>query len=284
MQNMIYALLSAFLRHKRASTGNSNMRLSFILLLLVLLSFAARAEDAPASVESIQQCMLANIPTTTSEQSVRLRSIDRAGSEQALSARLWWRHRADKDTRLMARIDSPLDLEGAGYLAIQEAGEQTVYSYIPAIKRVHRIKGSTSKGKLWGTDFSYEDIRYLQAIASSGELSLDGESTVGERATWVVTMIPNDPNSSYQKVVNQVDQATCVPLMSELFEQEAEPRKVLSVDPLSLSQVGERWLARRASMEDKLNQTRTEVEITRVEYDDKISSRTFSPSNFYKVR
>lgn len=260
------------------------MRSLILFLPLILLSLAARAEGTPATLESIQQCMLANIPTTTSEQSVRLRSIDRAGSEQALSARLWWRHRDDKDTRLMARIDSPLDLEGAAYLAIQEAGEQTVYSYIPAIKRVHRIKGNTSKGKLWGTDFSYEDIRYLQAIASSGELSLDGTGSIGERPTWIITMVPTDPNSSYQRVVNQVDQATCVPLMSELFEQDTEARKVLSVDPLSLSQIGERWLARRASMEDKLNETRTEVEITRVEYDDKISSRTFSPSNFYKVR
>jgi hypothetical protein len=260
------------------------MRKSLLLLPLLFLSTAASAETNAATVDSIQACMLANLPTTTSEQSVRLRSIDRAGSEQAISARLWWRHRAEQDTRLMARIDAPLDLEGAAYLAIQEDGEQTVYSYIPAIKRVHRIKGNTSKGKLWGTDFSYEDIRYLQAIASSGQLELEGEGSLADRSTWIITMRPSDPNSSYERIVNQVDQATCVPLQSELYEQGDEARKILSIDPLSLSQVGERWLARRASMEDKLNETRTEVEITRVEYDDKISSRTFSPSNFYKVR
>ncbi|MDD9892437.1 MAG: outer membrane lipoprotein-sorting protein [Gammaproteobacteria bacterium] len=257
------------------------MRLPLLLIPLLLLTGNSHAE---ATLDTIQSCMVANIPTTTAEQSVRLRSIDRAGSEQALSARLWWRHKEDKDTRLMARIDAPLDLEGAAYLAIQEEGEQTVYSYIPAIKRVHRIKSGNSKGKLWGTDFSYEDIRYLQAVATSGELSVEGEGSYGERKTWIVTMVPSDPSSSYQKVVNQVDQETCVPLMSELYEQGGEPRKILSVDPLSLSQIGDRWLARRASMEDKLNETRTEIEITRVEYDDKISARTFSPSNFYKVR
>lgn len=258
------------------------MRL-LLLLSMLLLSGLASAQE-PASLSSIKSCMMANLPTTTSQQSVRLRSIDRAGSEQAISARLWWRHRADNDTRLMARIDSPLDLEGAAYLAVQEDGEQTIYSYIPAIKRVHRIKGKTSKGKLWGTDFSYEDIRYLQAIASSGELTLVGEGEVAGRKTWIVSMDPSDPNSSYTKVVNQVDQETCVPLLSELFERDDEARKSLEVDPQSLSQVDERWLARRASMVDQLNQTRTEVEITRVEYDDKISVRTFSPNNFYKVR
>lgn len=253
------------------------------LLLLASVFFASTSHAEPA-LDEIQRCMIANIPTTTAEQSVRLRTIDRAGSEQALSGRLWWRHRAENDTRLMARIDAPLDLEGAAYLAIQEDGEQTVYSYIPAIKRVHRIKSGNSKGKLWGTDFSYEDIRYLQAIASSGQLSVQGAGDYEGRKTWIVTMVPSDPESSYKKVLNQVDQKTCVPLVSELYEQDGEPRKILSVDPLSLSQIGDRWLARRASMEDKLNETRTDVEITRVEYDDKIATRTFSPNNFYKVR
>lgn len=260
------------------------LKTKFAAAVLLLTPLLMPLTAHSATLADIQSCMQANLPTTTSEQSVRIRSIDRAGSEQAISARLWWRHKPEKDTRLMARIDAPLDLEGAAYLGIQENGEQTIYSYIPAIKRVHRIKGKTSKGKLWGTDFSYEDIRYLQAVVSSGDLALDGESSLGDRSTWVVTMIPTDPNSSYVKVVNHVDQATCVPLVSELYEQESEARKVLSVEPHSLSQVGERWVARRANMADLLNETRTELEITRIEHDDKISARTFSPSNFYKVR
>ena len=258
--------------------------LTYLSLAVALLGSANLATAADKTIADIQGCMQSNLPVTTSEQSVRIRSIDRAGSEQALSARLWWRHKAEQDTRLMARLDAPLDLDGVAYLAIQEEGEQTVYSYLPAIKRVQRISGKTSKGKLWGTDFSYEDIRYLQAIASSGSLTLEGESMLAERKTWVITMVPNDPNSSYQKIVNQVDQSTCIPLVSELYEQATEPRKVLSVDPLSLAQIDERWLGHRATMEDKLNETRTEVEITRVTYDDRISSRTFSPSNFYKIR
>lgn len=255
------------------------MRLTLCLLALLVTPLASAT-----TLEDIRNCMVANLPESTSEQSVRLRSIDRAGSEQSISARLWWRHKPEKDTRLMARIDAPLDLEGVAYLGIRENGEQTVYTYIPALNRVQRIKGKTSKGKLWGTDFSYEDIRYLEAIVSSGDLRLIGDSNVGERPTWRVEMTPSDVNSSYQKIINDVDQQTCVPLRSELYEKDDEARKVLSVDPLSLSQLGERWLARRATMEDLLNQTRTVVEVTRVRHDDKIASRTFSPSNFYKVR
>lgn len=266
----------------RQSIQTASLLLSLSLLAAFLPANLSAAE--PATIESVERCMLDNLPLSTSEQSVRIRSIDRSGSEQALSARLWWRHKPEKDTRLMARIDAPLDLEGAAYLAIQNDGEQTVYSYIPAINRVHRITGKTNKGKLWGTDFSYEDIRYLRAIVTSGALTLDGESSVEGRATWIVTMTPSDPDTSYIKVVNQVDQETCIPLVSEIYEQDGESRKTLTADPLSLSREGERWIARRISMQDNLNNTRTELEVTRIQHDDDISLRTFSPSNFYKIR
>lgn len=260
-------------------------------LLLTPLAAFSQTEHAiePATdvtIEEIETCMFANLPQATSEQSVRMRSIDRAGSEQAISARLWWRHKEPDDTRIMGRIDSPVDIEGAAYLAIHDSKELFIYSYIPAIKKVHRISGNSSKGKLWGTDFSYEDISYLQAIVTSGKLTLDGQTTLGEEQhpVWAITMEPSDPNSSYRYVKNLVDKKTCLPLHSDLYQVGDNPSKTLTVDPNSLSQVNGLWIGRRATMTDNNNNTRTDVEITRVRHDEKISARTFSPNNFFKVR
>ena len=250
----------------------------------------AEATLAPVTetdVAQIESCMYGNLPLATSEQSVRMRSIDRAGSEQAISARLWWRHKKPDDTRIMGRIDSPVDIEGAAYLAINDSKELFIYSFIPAIKKVHRISGNSSKGKLWGTDFSYEDISYLQTIVTSGKLSLNGQTVYGDKQVpvWSVTMHPSDPNSSYREVINLIDQKTCVPLHSDLYEQQGDtPSKTLTMDPDSLTQVNGLWVGRRVTMVDNRNNTRTEVEITRIRHDEKISARTFSPNNFHKVR
>lgn len=259
--------------------------------LLALASTAGHAEQTltpvtDTTIDKIEACMYANLPQSTSEQSVRLRSIDRAGSEQAISARLWWRHKPDTDTRMMGRIDSPLDIEGAAYLAIHNQSELLIYSYIPAIKKVHRISGNSSKGKLWGTDFSYEDISYLQAIVTSGSLVLNGQTTYGDDKipVWNVTMVPSDPDSSYRKVVNLIDKQSCLPLHTELYELTEKPRKTMTADPKSLGKVEGLWVARRISMVDNENGTRTEVEITRIRHDESISARTFSSNNFFKVR
>lgn len=272
----------------------SKYNLVAIWAAILLLPVNAFGETEPAlqpvtdtTVEQIESCMFGNLPQATSEQSVRMRSIDRAGSEQAISARLWWRHKKPDDTRIMGRIDSPVDIEGAAYLAINDGKELYIYSFIPAIKKVHRISGNSSKGKLWGTDFSYEDISYLQTIVTSGKLSLNGQTTYGEDnlPVWNVTMRPADPNSSYREVVNLIDQKTCVPLHSDLYEKRGqEPSKTLTMDPNSLTQVNGLWVGRRVTMVDHRHQTRTEVEITRIRHDEKISARTFSSNNFYKVR
>lgn len=259
--------------------------------LIAFATSASATEQAltpvtDTTIEKIEACMYANLPQSTSEQSVRLRSIDRAGSEQAISARLWWRHKPGTDTRMMGRIDSPLDIEGAAYLAIHDDKELMIYSFIPAIKKVHRISGNSSKGKLWGTDFSYEDINYLQAIVTSGSLALNGETTYGEGKipVWHVTMVPSDPDSSYRKVVNLIEKKSCLPLHTELYELSEKPRKTLTTDPKSIGQVEGLWVARRGNMVDNENNTRTEVEITRIRHDESISARTFSANNFFKVR
>lgn len=261
------------------------MALHFLVLLAALLVLPAAAAQAE-SAEAVRDCVEANFPERSSLQHIELHSIDRAGGTRELEARVHWK-RFDNHPRAMIRVDAPNDVKGAAYLMIQAEGEdpEQVYVYMPAMKKVRRITTTTASNQLWGTDFSYEDMKLLQGAAKNGTVALVGGGEIAGRATHVLeTRLTAAAESSYERVVSHVDTESCVALRTDFFERGESPRKVLDADPGSLIRDGSRWMATRFQMIDQKNQTRTELVVVRSEMDAKLPDRLFSPSRLGKSR
>jgi len=63
------------------------------------------------------------------------------------------------DTKLMIRFHYPADVQGTGYLQIQHHdGEDDMWIYLPALKKVRRLVANNKKDSFVGSDFSYGDI------------------------------------------------------------------------------------------------------------------------------
>lgn len=93
------------------------------------------------------------------------------------------------DSKLMIRFLFPGDVEGTGYLQVQHYdGEDDMWIYLPALKKVRRLVANNKKDSFVGSDFSYGDIllpvvdTYRHAIVRS-EI-LDGEDC------WVIESVP----------------------------------------------------------------------------------------------
>lgn len=252
------------------------------LAVIVALLAAQPAAAAPLeTIEEIRACMRSNLPERTSRQRVVLKARDRAGGERVLEARLHWKRFRRDLPRVRIRVDDPPDMRGASFLLIeQERGrESEMYVYLPAAQRVRRIPAKSTSDQLWGTDFSYDDVRQLQWIAGEGAHRRLEDGEVAGRPSYVLEL-PLEPEeaSSYQRIVVFVDHRTCVVLRTEFYERGGEPRKVLSADPESLFQEGERWLAREVEMVDLRDQTTSWLRIVEVENDVELPDRLFNPT------
>jgi hypothetical protein len=252
------------------------------LVVVAALLLAQPGAGAPLeTVGEIRACMRANLPERTSRQRVVLEARDRAGGERVLEAQLHWKRFRRDLPRVRIRVDDPPDMRGAGYLLIEQEGgrESAMYVYLPAAQRVRRIAAKSISDQLWGTDFSYDDIRQLEWITEKGaQRRLEDREVAGRRA-YVLELDPApDEGSSYRRIVVFVDHSTCVILRMEFYERDGEPRKVLRARPESLFQEGGRWLAREVEMSDLRDQTTSRLRVVEVENDVDLPDRLFNPT------
>ena len=259
------------------SRGVTHVVIAAGVLLLLRVASAAPLE----SVEEIRECMRGNLPEQSSRQQVVLTAVDRAGGERVLETEMHWKKFRRGLPRVRIRVKAPPDMRNAAYLLIeQEKGrESDMYVYLPAAERIRRIAARTMSDQLWGTDFSYDDIRQLQWIASEGGHERLPDQAVSGRPAYVLSLrLAPEEASSYERIVAFVDQATCVSLKMEFYEGAEAPRKVLVADAEGLFQQEGRWLVRDITMSDLRDETSTRLRVTEVEFDVEIRDRIFNPS------
>lgn len=254
-------------------------------VIAALLAASAAAPSASAApletLDEIRACMRANLPERTSLQRVVLKARDRSGGERVLEARLHWKRFRRDLPRVRIRVDAPPDMRGAAYLLIgqERDRESDMYVYLPAAQRVRRIAAASVSDQLWGTDFSYDDMRQLQWVGAEGAQRRLEDRELAGRPTYVLELdLPPEEGSAYRRIVVFVDRETCVGLRMEFYEREDEPRKVLLADPESLVQVDGRWLARKLEMTDVRDGTTSWLSLVEVKNDVDIPDRLFNPT------
>lgn len=244
----------------------------------------AEAPAAPGlDVASVRQCMQANLPQQSSEQQVVLKAVDRAGSERELKAKIYWRKDDDARVQANVKISHPLDLSGSSYLLLERESRDDLFMYLPATQRSKRIVGSMMSQPLWGTDFSYEDIKRVQGVLDDGDVVRLEDQTLDERETFQLKLTPAaEEESPYRYMLLNVDQETCVMSQIEFFAEQETPAKRLTVNPAAITKQADRWYPSMMKMEDLKDGSHTTLEVTAMEFDPDLPSRLFSSNSFHR--
>jgi hypothetical protein len=247
-------------------------------LLMVFLAAPALADEA---AQKVMDCMQANLPPTARVQQLELASTDRAGGTRVLEANLY--AMLDKGLlRLSLRIIGPPDLAGSAYLLRETEGdrEDDIYLSLPKAQRIRHITGAQASQSLFGTDFSYADVRQIQGAFAAGDSKLEAPAEIDKRPVHVLVQKPQEKKvSPYTMVRSWVDQQTCVPLKTEFYEGD-KPRKRLTSPAASLKQSGKHWYPGEMEMVDLKTETRTTLKLGRIMDVDGLSIRYFNPSTF----
>ncbi|MGH8530802.1 MAG: outer membrane lipoprotein-sorting protein [Nevskiales bacterium] len=258
-------------------------------LLPAILAFAcvtpglAQTAADDKTAEQIRECTRANFPVETSMQTLELAAYDRSGGKRVLKSKLFWKRMPNGFSRAMMQVSAPVDLSGSSYLVIERADIDDMYIYLPNVRKARRIVGQTGGKPLWNTDFSYEDIKQMQGVTKSGTVKRLPDVDAASRKAYVLEITPDSvAQSSYETIVAQIDQTTCTPLQIEFYESGRVLRKRLTGDPASLLQQDGRWLLRKLEMHDLRDDTRTTVQIDKIEYNEKLADTVFNPLRFFQ--
>ena len=249
--------------------------------LIGLILAVGAAPVLATDLESLRDCVRANFPQESFQQSIRLTAVDRAGGERELVAELYGTQQGEERFGLVLQVEQPADLANARYLLLARDGRDDMYVYLPAVNRSRRIVGSMRGQPLWGTDFSYEDIKQLQGAMIDSPAEYVGQSTRADRLQHQVTVTPAaEEESPYSRIELVLDDASCL-VTETRFYDDAGLAKRMHSDPGGFRRLDARWAYQRVEMKNLRDQTTSVLELGDLSYDPRLPRGLFHPKTFH---
>lgn len=238
---------------------------------------AAQVRD----LEQIRSCVRGNLPERSFSQKIVLKSWDAGGGSRELIGELFGERPGVERISLMLRIDGPADLAGARYLLNRRQVRDDMYVYLPAINKTRRITGGMKGQPLWGTDFSYEDIRHLQGSLSESEIEQLGDGLLSGRSVHQLRITPSgEAESAYSYLDMDVDQQSCLPLQVRFYDSSGMVKK-MDVPADKIQQHDQRWVIAEVDMLNLRSQTRSSLRLSAYDFDAELSRSHFNPKTFH---
>ncbi|MGZ5280609.1 MAG: outer membrane lipoprotein-sorting protein, partial [Pseudobdellovibrionaceae bacterium] len=112
---------------------------------------------------------------------------------------------------VMAKIQSPADIKGMGFLGQIKNGKEAQWIFLPSSGQVRRVVTGKTKAGLLGSEISPEDLN-SQAIKSSKVRIAKDDSQA-----WLIELTPAKGSSAYTRVVSLISKKDFLPQKTEYF-------------------------------------------------------------------
>ena len=247
-------------------------KIIWILLIVLLLttgSFSQNFSDAMEILERIDQNMVYETAYAEGEMiiTIKNRTITKRFSSYALG-----------NEKSFIEFLSPARDRGTKILKI----EDIVKIYYPSAERILRLSGHMLRQSMMGSDFSFEDMTERSTkLREEYSAELTGEETFDGRLCYQVTLVSKLPKQTYFTRKIWVDKERFLGLKEELYAKSGKLLKVMTVD--EIKNYRNRFYPTRITLEDKLRaKSKTEMVVTRIDFDIQIPSGIFSERNLMK--
>ena len=252
-----------------------------VALVGAWLAMTPAAGAAPPADEIMARSFAASrVPDSKAEGTVTL--INRAGQERVRRTFGVTKLRPNGvDTMRMLRFLTPSDVRGTATLLIERSdGDDDIWVYLPALRKVRRLVAANKKDAFVGTDFSYGDI--LGHKVGDWEHRLLREDTLDGQPCYVIESVPRSEAvraaSGYSRRVEWVRTDNAVTLRAEMWDLAGEPLKVfVASDVRQVDAVRGKWQAMRLEMTTIQTGHRTLIRYERFQTNQGIADDFFTP-------
>lgn len=242
-------------------------------LLLISTSFAQTANEIAKKVH--------DLPTgKTSSYTVSLTLIDKKGKERNREISSYTMKDGTTDKTVLV-FKTPKDVAGISYLSYDypdKADGSTVDSdswiYLPAMKKVRRVSGSSKDDDFQGTDFTYDDIGTRSL--SKDNFAILGEEKVDGFDCWILEAKAKDTKAKVSRRVTWVDKKSYVVRKGEYYDKQNKLQKTLTCE--NIKQVKGYWTTQKMTMTNVQTNHKTVYEIKDLKYDEKVNESFFTVS------
>lgn len=261
---------------------------------------AAVSANAPAAASRTFVCasLLALLwfgpvaPVTAHDRTAReiMQEVDAQRGPETARSRMTMRiyesldsDRHDREIRLLSysrgvtdsliEFASPRSIAGLRVLDLDGA----IRVFFPSTGRVRNIGGSGRRGSIGGVggDFSYEDMGGSGFMNDYHQFRMEEES----ESVWVISGIPQDPDSQYSRLVFHIARDNHVPIRIDYFENGSAVKRL---DASRIEEIDGRNVATHLVMRNMKDNSRTEIRMHDVEWNVDLRADLFHPNRFHR--
>jgi hypothetical protein len=182
-----------------------------------------------------------------------------------------------KDTKNIMYFKIPADVKGTGFLSWEyddPSKDDDRWLYLPALKKVRRISGSSKNDYFMGSDFTYDDMGGRSGDEDNH--TLIKEESVGQKSCWVIQSVPIKKDYMYSKVIHWIDKESYFSVKAEFYDRSGNLLKVLKL--LDIRKQDGFWTAFKWLMDNHQKKHQTLLELESMEYNLGINESMFRVS------
>jgi outer membrane lipoprotein-sorting protein len=187
------------------------------------------------------------------------------------------------DNRRIVVFNAPADVRGTKTLLIEHSGgDDDIWIYLPAMKKVRRLVANNKKDSFVGTDFSYGDV--IGYPVEDWNHTLLREETLNGADCWVIQSIPKSARiadvSGYSKRITWIDKRSYIAVKSEIYDlQGAFLKRLTQTDVREVDAKNHKWQAMRLTAENVQTGHRTVIELKNFKANAGVSDAEFTPGH-----
>ena len=178
-------------------------------------------------------------------------------------------------SRTVIIFQRPANVAGTRFRTMKNAsGGSDIEIYLPELDRRRRIAAQESGGSFMGTDFSYDDMSFMDRDVALDNHTLAREESLNGRVCYVIRSVPLSGTWQYSATVSWIDKENYLIYKMEMYNNRNELIKVMEMSDFRDVQ------GRVTPMQTKLSTvaagTFTTIYIENLRYDAAVPEEIFS--------
>ncbi len=184
----------------------------------------------------------------------------------------------DKGDKSFMEYVSPKSVKGMKMLSLDDGDE--IWVYFPRTNRKRKIAGSSRKGSMNGSDFSYEDMSQSDKRKDYTYKIITEEKKRGRDCFKIEAIAKDKDDETYSKIIQWIDTERFIGVYIEFYDEDGELWKELTLD--GVSKQGQYWVAKNIEMKNIQKGSRTVILSDKQEFDISIPKNKFTQRSLGK--
>lgn len=189
-----------------------------------------------------------------------------------------------KNTKKLMFFKKPADIRGTGFLSYEyndSNREDDHWLYLPAMRKVRRISGSSKNDYFMGSDFTYDDMG--DRDIDQYNYRLIKEEKCNNNQCWIIESIPKKgADQYYSKMIFSIQQDALKTVKCQYYDRDKRLLKTFTINKLKKHQGF--WTTFEMKMENHQNNHQTTLKFKDISYNEKLSNTLFNVSTLRRKR